>query len=115
MTSRQGLPKAAPEPVTDWEDKYRRLYEKHNVLKAERTEQDEVIKKLNTSIRKLENMNTQIMQQQRATGGGKREKGQIKFLPSRLTARIKVDCKHKCLPSVGGPTIFVSPKIRQIV
>lgn len=70
MATRQGMPKAAPEPAVDWEDKYRRLYEKHNALKVIRADQDEQIKKLNTSIRKLENMNTQIIQQQRIGGGG---------------------------------------------
>jgi hypothetical protein len=47
--------KEAPEMGKDWEDEYRRLYEKHSELKLLCSQQDDHIKKLQTKVRKLEN------------------------------------------------------------
>ena len=46
--------KEAPEMDKDWEDEYRRLYEKHGELKLLCSQQDDHIKKLQTKVRKLE-------------------------------------------------------------
>ena len=46
--------KEAPEMEKDWEDEYRRLYEKHGELKLLCSQQDDHIKKLQTKVRKLE-------------------------------------------------------------